>query len=90
MFKDLKQGPDESVEVFLIKVRRSFLLATRNNEPSRVHLNTELVRQAVEGLSNTAVQREVVGLMDIAQSPPWEEVKKKIVNARTRRGSVWS
>ena len=41
LFKDLKQGPDESVEVFLIKVKRSFILVTRNNEPFRVHLNTE-------------------------------------------------
>ena len=44
----------------------------------------ELVRQAVEGLCNKTMQREVVGLMDIAQSPSWEEVKKQIVNARNR------
>jgi len=84
LFKDLKQGPDESVEVFLIKVKKAFGLATRNNEPSRVYLNMELVRQAVEGLCNKTMQREVVGLMDIAQSPSWEEVKTKIVNARNR------
>jgi len=55
VFKDLKEGVDEAVEVFLIKVRRHFLSATRKNTASRVHLNTELVRQTVEGLSNTAV-----------------------------------
>ena len=62
LFKDLKQGPDESVEVFLIKVRKAFTLATRNNEPSRVYLNMELVRQAVEGLCNKTMQREWWGL----------------------------
>ena len=41
VFKDLKQGADKAVEVFLIKVRRHFLSATRKNTASREHLNME-------------------------------------------------
>ena len=82
LFKDLKQGPDEPVEMFLIQVKNAFNLATRNNKPSKVYLNMELVRQAVEGLCNKSMQRDVVGLMDISQSPLWEEVKTRIINAR--------
>jgi hypothetical protein len=88
VFKDLKQGPDVAVEMFLLKVKKAFNLATRDRKPARVYLNMELVRQAVEGLNNKAMQREVVGLLDISQTPPWKEVQTRIVNARNSERSL--
>ena len=76
MFKDLKQGADKALEVFLIKVRRHFLLATRKN--------MELFQQAVVGLNNAAVQRAVVGYMDVDQSPQWDNLRRKIIDARNK------
>ncbi len=75
VFKILKKSADKAMEVFLIMVRRHFLLATRKKTASRDHLNMEMFHQAVEGLTNTAVQRTAVEYMDVDQSPQWEDLR---------------